>query len=242
MSDAIASRLRLLLSSASWFNPALKDKLTGAPPVIPSGADLQVELLITKDGTALFDFTNCASITIELSARTSPLNASVIFSKTVAVDDIVAAASLVNFNAGTAEAIKAIIPNAYTQLGLNKSSTNYTLVIFATSTDVPARQQPLLVQDLTVVDAGLPIGNPSLPLTFKAGSKLSFVCADGQTRDVQFALMGNGRWSLNVSQNGYNGAGQAIYSLFCSDGNFRDLQLLQVQGVWTLDVGQNGHN
>lgn len=242
MADQIASRLRLLLNASTWFNPSLKDAITSAAPVIPSGADLQVELLITKDGAVLFDYTNCASITIELADRTSPLNTSVIFSQTVVVAEITTGASLVDFNSGTAQAIKTVIGNAYTQLGLNKSSTQYTLCIFATSIDATAQQQPLLVQDITVVDAGLPIGNPSLPQSFRAGSKLSFLCADGQTRDVQFALMGNGRWALNVSQAGYNGAGQAVYSLYCTDGNWRDITLIQQDGVWTLDVGQTGHS
>lgn len=242
MSDAIASRLRLLLNGNNWFNPSLKDALTNAAPLMPSGADLQVELLITKDGTALFDYTNCASVTIELATRTSPLNTSVIFSKTIAVDNITTAATLADFNNGSDQAIKTVIENAYTQLGLNKSDTTYTLCIFTTSTDDPARQQPLLVQDIKVVDAGLPIGDPSLPLAFKVGSKLSFLCADAQTRDVMLVAGPGGRWTLNINQAGYNGAGQAVYSLFCGDGNFRDLKLVQQDGVWTLDVGQNGHS
>ena len=242
MPTQIASRLRLLLNAQKWNRPQLLDALTSAAPVIASGADLQVELLLTADGVALFDYTNVASITIELSQRQSPLTNNVIFSQTVAVDNITTAATLANFNAATAEAIKTIIPNANTQLALTSSFTSYTLAIFATSIDGTARQQPLLVMDVQVVDAGLPLGNPSLPIGFKVGSKVSFLCADALTRDVAFTLMGNGRWALQVEQAGHNGPGQTTYSLFCSDGNFRDLTVINVGGVWTLDVGQTGHS
>ena len=242
MPDAIASRLRLLLNAQKWNRPALNDALTSAAPVVPSGADLQVELLITKDGAALFDYTNCASVTIELSTRISPLKNNVIFSTTIAVANITTAASLVNFQGGTAQAILTVIPNAYTQLGLNLSSTQYTLAIFATSIDATPQQEPLLVQDITVVDAGLPIGNPSLPISFKAGSKLDFVCSDAKTRSVTFFVMGNGRWTLDIEQAGHNGAGQNAYSIFCSDGQWRDLTVILAQGAWTIDVAQNGHS
>ena len=96
--------------------------------------------------------------------------------------------------------------------------------------------------DISAVDAGLPLANPSLPLPFKVGTKLPFVCSDAQTRDVTFFRMANGRWTLDVSQAGYNGPGQAAYSLFCADGLYRDLTLPLVQGIWTLDVGQAGHS
>jgi hypothetical protein len=238
----IASRLRLLLTAAKWNRPQLTDALTNAAPVIPSGADVQVELLLTKDGVALFDYTNVASVTIELSARSSPLNNAVIWSQAVNIASINTGATLANFQGGTDQAILTVIPNANTQLGLNQQSTNYTLVIYATSTDATPRQEPLLVMDLQVVDAGLPQTNPTLPATFKAGSYLPFVCSDGKTRNVTFNLMPNGRWALDIQQAGYNGPGQAIYSLFCSDAQYRDLQVLLVQGVWTLDIGQNGHS
>jgi hypothetical protein len=241
----IASRIRPLLNAQKWLTAVL-DQITNAAPVIPSGADLQVEPFITADGTAPFDFTNVASVTLELTTRNSPFNNNILFTSTIAVAQIAINATLANFNAGTAAAtgqqMTFIIPNAATQLGIGVTATQYTLCIYATSTDATPKQQPLLVMTIGTADAGLPQGAALLPLTFKAGSYLAFVCSDGKTRNLSFNQMPGGRWTLDVQQAGYNGPGQAIYSLFCSDGNFRDVQIINVQGVWTLDVGQNGHS
>ncbi|HEV2691937.1 MAG TPA: hypothetical protein VG347_03500 [Verrucomicrobiae bacterium] len=241
----IADRLRLLLNSQKWNRPGVTDIITAATPVIPSGSDLQIELFITADGTVPFDFTNVASVTVALCLRASPLNNNIVFQQAIAVAGIATGATLAAFQGGAAAAtgqqITLTLPNAVTQLGLTSSNTQYTLVVYATSTDATAKQQPLLVQDITSADAGLPVGNPALPVGFKLGNKMSFLCADGKTRDVTLALLNNGRWTIDVSQAGYNGAGQALFSLFCSDGNFRDLTVQLVQGEWTIDINQNGH-
>jgi hypothetical protein len=242
----IASRIRLLLNAQKWNAGQLTDQITLAAPVIPSGADLQLELFLTLDGTTVFDFTNVGSVTIELSTSTSPINNNIVWSQAINIANITTNATLANFQNGTSAAtgqqITALIPNALTQLGLNNQGTNYKLVVYATSTDATPRNQPLLVTSISTVDAGLPQTNPTLPATFKAGSYLPFVCSDGKTRNVTFNLMPNGHWALDIEQAGHNGPGQAIYSLFCSDAQYRDLQVLLVQGVWTLDIGQNGHS
>ena len=242
----IADRIRLLLNAQKWNRPGIPDQITTAVPVLPVGSDLQVEIFITADGVTPFDFTNVASVTFALCNRVAPLANNILFQATIAVANIATAATLAQFQAGTSagtgQQITLAILNAITQISIAGSATNLTLVVYATSTDATAKQQPLLVQDITTADAGLPIGNPSLPVTFKVGSKISFLCSDTQTRDVTLVKMNNGAWTLNVAQAGYNGPGLTVYSVYCSDGNYRDLTVQLVQGEWTLDIAQNGHS
>ncbi|MGH7991435.1 MAG: hypothetical protein ACREDS_14765, partial [Limisphaerales bacterium] len=121
-------------------------------------------------------------------------------------------------------------------------SQTYFLAIYAVTTDATPRKIPFLSAQIKIADSGLPILNPTLPQPFKAGTKLSFTCADAQTRDVTIAAAPNGRWTLDIGQVGYNGAGQATYSFYCADGQWRDLTLILEQGTWTLDIAQNGHS
>jgi hypothetical protein len=241
MSTVIASRVRALLNAQKWNRPALNDALTGAAIVIPSGADLQFEFLLTEDGVNLFDYTNAASVTVELSARANPLNNNVVFAQQVAIAAIQTAVTVAQFQAGSAPAVLVQVPNTSTQLAITSSATNYTLAVYVTSVDTPPKNRPVLLLDVQVVDADLPIAHPALPVAFKAGTRLPFVCADGQTRDVTVVQAANGRWTLNIS-NPYNGPGQTAYSFFCSDNLFRDVTCVLSDGAWTLDINPAGHS
>ena len=241
MAKPIAQRIRLLLDSEAWNRPAMIDQLTNLAPVIASGADLQFEMFICTDNPGLFDYTNCASITLELSAKSNPLINNVLFSQQVVVASINTACTLANFNAGTDQAITLLVPNANTQLAVTAPSASYTLAIYATSNDATPKLQPILVMDLNAVDAGLPLENPALPQIFKVGSSVPFVCSDGKTRNVTMQLTPNGKWTIAIGAS-YNGPGQQTYSLYCSDGLFRDLTVIQADGYWTVDINQAGHS
>jgi hypothetical protein len=241
MSAPIAQRIRLLLDAQKWFQPSLTDQLTGVAPLIASGADLQFELFICDGNPTVLDYTNVATVTVELSQRINPLNNNIIFSEQIAIGAIVTGATLANFLNGTAQPILITVPNALTQLLVPANGAAYNLAVYASSGDTPPKNRPILLLNIQVVDADLPLGNPSLPLTFKVGSKISFICADGQTRDLSVQQAPNGRWTLNLG-NPYNGPGQTTYSFFCSDNLFRDVTCVLSDGVWTLDINPAGHS
>jgi hypothetical protein len=229
----------------NWQAGTPLDANTGVAVVIPTGADLLLQMFFSQgaasDATRI-DYTNIATVYIALQSTNSPHNGTVYWNVAIANAGINNACTFANWTAGTDQQIQLAIPSAQNAFQATGGQQNYWLVIYGVTNDATPRQIVFCATQVQVKDSGLPIGVPTLPVTFKIGNKVTFVCADGKSRDVTFTQMGNGRWSLDVSQAGYNGAGQATYSLFCADGLFRDLQVLNVQGIWTLDVGQNGHN
>ena len=230
----------------NWAAGTPLDAGTGAAVVIPTGADLLLQMFFSQgaiaEGTKL-DYTHISTVYVALQSTNNPHNGTVYWTKSIAGADINGACTVANWQAGSDQQIALAIPSALNAFQAPAGAQNYWLVIYGITDDATPRQIIFCATQVQVKDSGLPIGVPTLPQTFKVGSKVSFVCADTQTRDVQFVKLGNGRWSLDVSQAGYNGAGQAVYSIFCAaDGLFRDLSLINAGGVWTLDVGQNGHS
>ena len=230
----------------NWQNGTPLDANTGVAVVIPTGADLLMQMYFSQgaasDATAI-DYTNIAMVYVSLQSSNSPHNGTVYWNMSIANGDINNACSYANWLAGTNQQIQIAVPSAQNAFQAPQGQQQYWLVVYGVTNDATPKQIIFCATQVTVKDSGLPIGVPTLPQTFRVGTKLSFVCADGQTRDVTFTHLGNGRWALDVSQAGYNGAGQATYSLFCgADGLYRDLQVINAGGAWTLDVGQNGHS
>ena len=237
--------IRFATDITKWQNVTPIDANTGSAAVIPTGADLTMQLMFSlgalSDANAI-DFTNIATVYVALQSTGSPHNGTIYWQASIANGFINNTCTTAAWNAGTDQQIQIYIPNASNAFNASSGSQTYWLVIYAVTNDATPKQIVFSSSQLSVVDSGMPIGTPSLPVTFKVGTKLSFVCSDGQTRDLTFSKLANGRWSLDVSQAGYNGPGQSPYSFYCSDGMYRDLQIVLQQGVWTLDVGQNGHS
>ena len=244
MAATIAQRIRLLLDAQKWNQPSnLVDQLTGVAPIIASGADLQFEFEIQDGAPTLLDYGNVASVVVELTANSSPRNNNIIFSQALAVANITTAYTLANFLSGAGQACLILVPNASSQIALTSSSSNYVLAVYAVSTDATAKNRPILLLNIQVVDAGLPTPNPVLPQPFKVGTKLSFVCGDGLTRDLTIGAGPiGGQWVSQINQVGYNGPGQALFSLYCADGSWRDLSLQLQDGFYVLAINQNGHS
>lgn len=237
--------IRFATDITKWQNATPIDANTGGVVVIPTGADLTMQLMFSlgalSDANAI-DFTNIATVYVALQSNGSPHNGTIYWQQAIANGSINNGCTVANWLAGTDQQISLTVPNASNAFQASSGSQSYWLVIYALTNDATAKQIIFCAAQISVVDSGLPIGNPTLPQSFKVGTKLSFTCSDGQTRDLTFSKLANGRWSLDVSQAGYNGSGQAVYSFYCSDGSYRDLQVLLQQGMWTLDVGQNGHS
>lgn len=229
-----------------WQSGTPIDAGTGQAVVIPTGADLTFQMFFSQGAPAentKLDYAHIATVYVALQSSNSPHGGTIYWSKSIANAGINNACTFANWQAGTDQQISLDVPNALNAFQAPQGSQNYWLVIYGVTDDATPRQIVFCATQVQVKDSGLPVAVPTLPQTFKAGNKLSFVCSDGKTRDVTFSLMGNGRWGLDVQQAGYNGGGQATYSLFCAaDGLFRDLSVTLVQGIWTLDVGQNGHS
>ena len=251
----IAQRIRLLLDAQKWNQPQLTELLTADVPVIAAGADLQFELELQDGAGVLLDYTNVASVVVQLSANTSPRNNNIIYTASLAVANIKTTCSLSDFNGyvGLLQAVLIVIPNAQTQIALSGPSAVYWLTVYATSTDPTAKDRPILSAPIQVVDAGLPTPAPSLTQAMKVGGKLPFVCSpanggDGLTRDLTIGPGPMaGQWVTKINQAGYNGPGQVAYSFYCDpaaggDGLFRDLTLQLQDGYYTLAINQNGHS
>jgi hypothetical protein len=224
------------------------DLESNLPIQIANGSDILIQWLasdgVLADGTVV-DFTNIDHVVFALQGSSNPHNSTTYWSYSVPFSNITNAVSAANWNNGSAQQISLAIPNSANSIGLlNNGSQAFWLCIYGVTKDATPKQVPYAVFPITVVDTGIPIANPALPQTFKIGSKIPFLCSDGLTRDVTLQKVGS-LWTLNVNQTGYNGAGQAIYSLFCptpGDNLYRDLSLIEVSGVWNLNIGQTGHS
>lgn len=229
----------------NWQAGTPLDAGTGSAVVIPTGADLLLQMFFSQGGAAeatKLDYTHITTVYVSLQSTGSPHNGTIYWSKSIGNADINNACAYADWQAGTDQQLALAIPSALNAFQAPQGSQNYWLVIYGFTDDATPRQIVFCATQVQVKDSGLPIGVPTLPVPFKVGSALNFVCSDTKTRTVNFQQLGSGRWTLDVEQAGHNGAGQATYALYCSDGLFRDLSVIQVQGVWTLDVGQNGHS
>jgi hypothetical protein len=229
----------------NWKAATPLDANTNAAVVIPTGADLLLQMFFSQgaasDATRI-DYTNIATVYVALQSTGSPHNGTVYWQQSIANAGINNACTYANWIAGTDQQISIAVPNASNAFQAPQGSQNYWLVIYGVTTDATPKQIVFCAAQVQVVDSGLPIGVPTLPVPFNVGNALNFVCSDGKTRSVTFLQLGNGRWSLDVEQGGHNGAGQATYSIYCPDGMWRDLQCINAGGAWTIDVGQNGHS
>ena len=236
--------IRFAADIDNWKSATPTDANTGLAVIIPSGADLLLQMFFSQgaisDATAL-DYTNIATVYVSLQSSNSPHNATIYWSASIA-NAAITACPVANWLAGNGQHIQVAIPNAQNAFLATSSQQNYWLVIYGVTNDATPRQIIFAACQVTVADSGLPIAVPTLPQTFKVGTKVSFVCSDGLTRDLSMSKLGNGAWSLAVGQVGYNGGGQGTYSFFCADGLFRDLTVQLVQGVWTVDIAQGGHS
>ena len=199
-----------------WSAGTPTDAGTGQAVVIPTGADLVLQMFFSQGALAedtKLDYANIATVYVALQTTGSPHAATVYWSKSIANDEINNACTATSWLAGTDEQIELAIPSALNAFQAPQGAQNYWLVIYGVTDEATPRQIVFCATQVQVKDSGLPIGVPTLPQAFKVGGKLSFVCADAQTRDVTFTLLGNGRWVLDVAQAGYNGAGQAVWAL-----------------------------
>jgi hypothetical protein len=237
--------IRFAADLNNWSGATPIDVNTNQAVIIPTGADLVLQMFFSQGAISdanRVDYTNIATAYVALQSQNNPHNATVYWSKSIPNAGINNGCTVANWQNGTDQQIQISVPNASNAFQAPQGKQNYWLVIYGVTNDATPRQIVFSATDVLVQDSGLPIGAPTLPQAFKVGTKLDFVCSDAKTRSVTFQQLGNGRWALDIEQAGHNGAGQATYALYCSDGQFRDLTVTQVQGVWTLDIGQNGHS
>ena len=185
------------------------------------------------------DLSIFSAISIQLQANLDPHNGTVYYAGSVAAANF-QTATTTNWQNGSAQQIKLLIPSA--QNIVPPSAEAFWLCIYGTVT-ATGDYVLLFAANIAGADSGVPQGVPSLPVSFKAGTKLSFVCSDGLTRDLTVgAGPMAGQWVTQINQAGYNGVGQSAFSLYCSDGLFRDLTLQLQDGTWDLAINQNGHS
>lgn len=229
-----------------WRAAAVTDANTGQAVVIPTGADLVLQMFFSQGAISednKLDYTGLLTVYVSLQSTSSPHAGTIYWHKAIDTQDVNNICTVADWQAGSDQQIQMEIPNSLNAFQAPQGQQNYWLVVYAVTDEATPRQIVFCAAQVQVVDSGLPVGVPTLPAPFKIGSKISFACADGQTRDVNYAQLAGGRWVLEVGQTGYLGGGLLTYSLGpCADGLFRDLSLVLVDGVWTLDVGQEGHS
>jgi hypothetical protein len=233
---------------------ALKDQYSGVVPVVATGAAVEFDFGFSDgalaDGTIL-DLSVFDSVDFRIQSNGSP------HANTVYITASIIAANFQNLDTAahwtdkSKQQITVAISAAQNILQPTTGSTgNYWLCVYGKLSAVAALAAgmaagdavPLCYFQINVIDSGIPIVNPALPQPFKVGTKVPFVCADGFTRDLTLGNGPGGIWVSQVNQAGYNGVGQAFYSLYCADGNWRDLSLQLQDGSWVLAINQNGHN
>jgi len=239
-----AQRVRFAADASQPFK-AVTDAITGAAISLPSGSALQIECLFyfqnQVDGS-LLDLTAYSQIVVQLQAKSDPHNGTVYYSGSVAAANFNNAATVETWAAGAAASahIALFIPSALNVVP--PGNTNYWLCVYGVSTDAAADPVLLCACNLSGKDSGIPTNAAAMALLLKMGAKIPFTCLDGQTRDLTIAAGPGGIWVTAINQAGYNGAGQAAYSVLCADALYRDLTLQLQDGSYTLAINQNGHS
>jgi hypothetical protein len=231
----------------------VNDQLSGGSVSIASGAAVEIDFIFSDGPLAdatICDLTIYDSIQFAIQQPQNP-HENAVFVPAAVPSAKFAACTSEQWAAGTSEQIQVVIPAAANNLQVGGNSGGYWLCVYgvlsaaAAAAAKPPRAAgdfvPLCYFAVTVIDSGIPIGNPAAPQPFKIGNKVPFVCSDGQTRDLTLVATPNGKWSLQIGLP-YNGPGQATYSLLCADGLYRDLTVVLFEGNWTVDINQAGHN
>ncbi len=237
-----AHRIRFAIDASNPLGQQPVNILNNRAIELPSGTSLQFELQFyfqTLADAALLDLTQFAELVISLQDNADPHDGTIYYTGTVAAANFVAATTA-NWLSGTAQQVTLNIPSA--QNAVPPAQTSYWIVIYGVSTDANTDNVLLLACNINGRDSGIPSGVAALEAGFKAGTKLGFVCGDGLTRDLQLAAGPGGIWVTAINQAGYNGPGQAIFSLYCADGHWRDLSLQLQNGSYVLAVNPNGHS
>jgi len=250
----ISAQYFRLQPNVSTPGTAVVDQLSNAVPTVATGAALEFDFGFSDgalaDGTIL-DLSVFDSVEFRIQSTGSP------HANTPYITASIAAANFQNLDTSahwtdlSKQQITVDISSTQNILQPSTGATgNYWLCVFGKLSAVAAAAAGMMAGDavplcffqINVIDSGIPIVAPALPQPFKVGTKLSFVCADGLTRDLTLGNGPGGIWVSQVNQAGYNGPGQALFSLFCSDANWRDLSLQLQDGSWVLAINQNGHN
>lgn len=239
-----AQRIRLAVDASNPDGQQLINVINGGVAKLPSGAALQFELLFYFQNlldASLLDLSIYSQIVIALQDNTDPHNSAIFYQGAVALANFNQAATVENWNANAVNSaqVTLVIPSA--QNVVPPGNTTYWLCIYGVSNDGMNNYVPLMTVAINGKDSGLPQGAPVLSQPLKVGPKLSFVCGDGQTRDLTINNGPGGSWTIYINQAGYNGPGQASFSFLCKDGFFRDLSLQLQDGQWVEAINQNGH-
>ena len=246
-----SQRVRFPINVDDW-SVAPTDLIAQAAILLANGADLQFENIFyhgdlgTLADSNLVDFTNIASVNYALQPNNDPHNASAYWSFSVPNANITNTMTVELWNVqpyvSTSTQITLAVPNVNNSIVAIAPSSTFWLCVYGLTTDNPAKQVPYLFCPVSVFDTGMPIVNPTIPSPLKVGSTLNFVCSDGLTRSVTVQSVGAGLWSLQPNQAGFNGPGQQFYAIYCSDGLYRNISVINVAGTWTLDINQTGHS
>jgi hypothetical protein len=242
-----AQRIRFACDTSKPFGGSgVTNLINGTALAMPSGSALQFEILFYFQqliDANLLDLSIYSEIVLALQDTSDPHSGTIYYQGSIVAANFNAAATVETWNNSTAASahITLAVPSA--QNIVPPANTSYWIVIYGVSTDAAADDILLFAANINGQDSGIPQGVPTLPQYFKAGTKLSFICGDGLTRDLQLGAGPAGvGWITTINQAGYNGVGQAIFSLFCTDGLWRDLSLQLEAGEYVLAINQNGHS
>jgi hypothetical protein len=189
------------------------DLNTGQSPVFIRGDDLEFQIGVLQNGNVVTNWTNVASITLEVYATQNDTNAPMIatnISTTNAVPIFNPNLTQANWTNGvdtmsTNQHADIFIPSASSSINLNgQASQSYWLRIFLSTTNTPVRTYTVLEGTITVIDG--PIANETVP-----------VPANFRVWDV------NGNWTPQI----YDPV----------SGHYYNLEIDTVAGIRTLSVG-----
>jgi len=253
MNQLLAQYFRLPINVAT---PAatVADVLSGNVPAVATGAALEFDFIFSNGPLAdatICDLSVYSAINFKIEWNGNPHANTPFVAQSIPAANFMACTTA-QWQAGTNEHIQVCIPAAQNVLQPGSGSQGQfwlcvygVLTAAAAAAATPPRAAgdfiPLAYYAINVVDSGIPVANPNLAVSVPIGSKMSFVCADGNTRDVSLVQTPAGGWTFQIGAP-YNGPGQAKYSLLCSDALYRDLTVVLAQGFWSVDINQAGHN
>lgn len=157
MNSAFRIRIPCAVGADPTKTPAF-NALTGKAPAFWNGNNLGIEfaLLDASGATVQTDFSNVASVTVEI--KTNQSTDSLLASKTIAVADLNTALDQAGWDAGTAQHGTATFAASETRLISSGTTLTAWLVISYLTTDSPADQVTVYGGPITIIQDNSPSG------------------------------------------------------------------------------------
>ena len=233
------NRIRLLIDIN---NPekALLNLTESAAPELINGEGTQFELMcyssagnvLFSDATTITDWSNINSVVVALQDTPIPHESKTFWSAQIAQGAIVQNCTVANWNtglsapSGTTQQMLITVPGSSLILAMNGQTQTTWLVIYALTTDANPNPICLAAFQVSVFDAGIPIG---LGIWW-------LMAPDGLVHPVTLAFGNQGQLQFKIGAGVSGASGISAPYLVAPDGTYRLPTLHTVNGITQITL------